>query len=96
MRFISLVFACFLMLCGNATASENVKINHYTNITGNNLLEVLLEFDIAPKWHIFAPYEQEFGSPLKINWQNVSKNDVLEESYSKTKRYTQDMISFDG
>ncbi len=96
MKIFQIVFACFLMLCNNAKAENLVQINNYTKLHENNILEVLLEFDIAPEWHIFAPYEQEFGAPLKIEWQNIKKNNILEESYSQTKRYTQDMISFDG
>ena len=89
------IFFALIAFCSTAKATELVKINEYTNIHDNKL-ELLLEFDIAPDWHIFAPYEQEFGAPLKIEWKNIAGNDVLEESYSKTKCYTQEMISFDG
>jgi hypothetical protein len=76
MKILQVLIACFLFICNNVNASENVKINHYTNLQENNILEVLFEFNIDPDWHIFAPYEQEFGSPLKIEWQNVNKNDI--------------------
>ena len=96
MKIFQICIVCLLMFCNLAKASENVRVKHYTNLSDNNLTEILLEFDIAPNWHIFAPYEQEFGTPLKVEWKNLKKTDVLEESYSKTKRYNQDMISFDG
>lgn len=96
MNFLKIICISLFLLCNNAKANEPVEINAYTKINDNKMLEVLLEFNIAKNWHIFAPYEQEFGSPLKINWLNVSNADVLEESYSKTKRYVNDIISFDG
>ncbi|MBR1948285.1 MAG: thioredoxin family protein [Alphaproteobacteria bacterium] len=96
MRFFRFVCLVLFLLCNNAKANELVDIRAHTNLNNNNMLEVLLEFNIAPQWHIFAPYEQEFGSPLKIEWINVDKPNILEESYAKTHRYTQDMISFDG
>ena len=96
MNFLKIICISLFLLCNNAKANEPVEINAYTKINDNKMLEVLLEFNIAKNWHIFAPYEQEFGSPLKINWLDVSNADVLEESYSKTKRYVNDIISFDG
>ena len=96
MNFLKIICISLFLLCSNAKANELVTINTYTKINDNNFLEVLLEFDIANNWHIFAPYEQEFGSPLKIDWLKLKNEDVLEESYSKTKRYENDIISFDG
>ena len=96
MKFLKVFCVSLFLFCGNVKANELVYINAYTRLNDNNLLEVLLEFDIAKDWHIFAPYEQEFGSPLKVNWFNINNEDVLEESYSKTKRYNNDIVSFDG
>ena len=96
MIFLRIVCLALLFICHNARANELVSIKSYTNHNDNNALEVLLEFDIAKDWHIFAPYEQEFGEPLKVEWLNINNENVLEESYSKTKRYNSDIISFDG
>lgn len=96
MKFIKIICICLFLLCNNVKASELVDISYQTKLNDNDLIEILLEFNIAKDWHIFAPYEQEFGSPLKVEWLNTNKSDVLEESYSKTKRYNNDIISFDG
>ena len=97
MRLLSKILCIsFFLLCSDIKANEFVEIKPYTNFNDKNILEVLLEFDIAKDWHIFAPYEQEFGSPLEIKWLEIDKSDILEESYSKTKRYDNDIVSFDG
>lgn len=96
MNFFKIFCVSLFLLCNNVKASELVDINTYTKLNDDNIQEVLLEFDIAKDWHIFAPYEQEFGEPLKVEWLNINNENILEESYSKTKRYNSDIISFDG
>ena len=96
MRFWKIICISMCLLCNSVRATELVDINTYTKLNDDNIQEVLLEFDIAKDWHIFAPYEQEFGEPLKVEWLNINNENVLEESYSKTKRYNSDIISFDG
>ena len=85
MRFWKIICISMCLLCNSVRATELVDINTYTKLNDDNIQEVLLEFDIAKDWHIFAPYEQEFGEPLKVEWLNINNENVLEESYSKTK-----------
>ncbi len=77
-------------------AADEIDIETFTRYDKDGLFEALIEFDIKPGWHIFAPYEQEFGSPLTIKWRLPEGATILEESFSKTKHYTLDGLSFDG
>lgn len=79
-----------------AQTPDMVDIKAYTDYEKDGLFEVLLEFDIKPGWHLFAPYDQEFGAPLVIQWQTPQNALVLEESFSRTKSFNQEGISFDG
>lgn len=95
--FRGVFYVLFLLLCAyDVTATNIVKATPYTRYNSNGFFEILIEFDIKSGWHIFGPYEQEFGSPLKINWKLGSREKVLEECFSRTKRFDQEDFSFDG
>ena len=97
MKLLKIICLVCLLLCNSVFASENtVEVSSYGKYDKNNNLQVLLEFDIKDNWHVFAPYEQEVGAPLVIEWKNVDKKDILEQSYSKPERFTLDGFSFDG
>ena len=68
-------------LLWRATIDNNiVDISVFTRYGKDGVFEALLEFDIKPGWHIFAPYEQEFGSPLIVNWKLPENTKILEET----------------
>ncbi|MBE6453474.1 MAG: hypothetical protein E7017_01130 [Alphaproteobacteria bacterium] len=96
MKFIKIAFLIILLGSFDCKADELVKFDAYSRYDKAGILETLIEADIKDGWHIFAPYEQEFGSPLNINWINVDKADILEESFSKTEKFNQEDFSFDG
>ena len=96
MKFIKIAFLIILLGSFDCKADELVKFDAYSRYNKAGILETLIEADIKDGWHIFAPYEQEFGSPLNINWINVDKADILEESFSKTEKFNQEDFSFDG
>lgn len=86
----------FIFNCFSAVAGEQVKLDVSTKYLNSDILEVLIKFDIADKWHMFAPYKQEFGEPLSITWKPQNNIQILEESYSHPKRFEQDDFSYDG
>ena len=99
MKFIT-TFCLSLILWTNVFAStiDNniVDISVFTRYGKDGVFEALLEFDIKPGWHIFAPYEQEFGSPLIVNWKLPENTKILEETFSKAETFNQYGLIFDG
>ena len=99
MKFIT-TFCLSLILWTNVFAStiDNniVDISVFTRYGKDGVFEALLEFDIKPGWHIFAPYEQEFGSPLIVNWKLPENTKILEETFSKADTFNQYGLIFDG
>lgn len=83
---------CFLAV----TAKAQVAVQAWNNYTEQGLREVLLEFDIKNGWHIFAPYEQEFGQPLQIDWKLPDDAEILETSYSRPRRFNISGFIYDG
>lgn len=96
MKLFKIVCLCAALWCFPAAAKDNVEIQSFTRYNKDGLLEVLLQFDIQPGWHIFAPYDQEFGAPLTITWQLPENAKILEESFSQPQRFDQQDFSFDG
>lgn len=96
MKFVKLFCLLVVLWCSPAKAEQIVELDYFTRYNNNELLEVILQFNIKSGWHIFAPYQQEFGSPLKIVWQDIDENNILEESFSRTQRFDLDDFSFDG
>ncbi len=96
MKFFSLIVCGILFWCLPTFAQDEVKINAFTHYDASNRLEVLIEFDIQKGWHVFAPYSQEFGSPLTFEWELPQGSVILEESFSRPKRFNQEDFSFDG
>jgi thiol:disulfide interchange protein DsbD len=99
-RRILILICCILGATCSALASEQVQINTYSHsFTGQNnkqQIEVLLEFKIAAKWHLFAPYAQQFGAPLVIQWNLPKDIKLKEENFSRPRRFRDDIVSFDG
>ncbi len=95
-RWITIICLFFTFNCFSAAAEEQVKFDVSTKCTDDSVLEVLIRFDIADGWHIFAPYVQEFGEPLSVTWNSKNDLQILEESYSQTQRFNQDDFSYDG
>lgn len=96
MRWLAIIFLFFSFYCPLANATELVRVDVSTKYSDDSKLEILIKFDIDDGWHIFAPYKQEFGEPLSITWNSKSNYQILEESYSVSRRFNQDDFSFDG
>lgn len=96
MKLFKIVCLCAALWCGPALAKDNVDVQAFTRYSKDGLLEALLEFKIEPGWHIFAPYDQEFGAPLTVTWQLPEGTEILEESFSQPLRFNQQDFSFDG
>ena len=96
MKLLKAVCLFFLLWTNALAATDIVELKTFTRYEKNGIFEALIEFDIKQGWHIFAPYEQEFGSPLAVNWQLPQNTQILEQSFSKTRRFNQDGFSFDG
>ncbi len=96
MKLLSLIIGGILLACWPVRAENPVEVSAFTRYDRNGKLEALIEFDIQSGWHIFAPYEQEFGAPLTFSWRLPENATILEESFSRPERFNQDMFSFDG
>ncbi len=96
MKKLIWVWLCLLLCCRAADAQNLVEIKPYTRIGSNDALEVLLLFDIASEWHIFAPYEQAFGAPLKLKWRLPAGTTIAEEEFSQTQNFEQEGLYYDG
>ncbi len=93
-KIVFAFLACFLC-AQNAVAQDIVNVTAYGH-THNNNLEVLLRFNIRPGWHIFAPYIQTFGTPLKVTWKLPEKTTVAKEKFGRTQHFNQGGLAFDG
>lgn len=93
MRFIRTIVVLIGLLSAIKPASAQVKVDAWSGYNDSGFLEVLLKFAIEEDWHIFAAYEQEFGTPLRIEWPQAK---VLEESFSASQTYRQDGFVYDG
>ena len=91
-RFITTLI--FAVLAFNAKAQVDIK--SWSGYNKDGLWEILLEFDIQKGWHIFAPYNQEFGSPLLVDWHVNEDTAILESSFSRTKTFNTDGFIYDG
>ena len=96
MKLLRLFLIVFSLLLISPQAYSQVKVNAYNGYNTGGLLEVLLEFDIAKDWHIFAAYDQEFGSPLIVDWSQNSDIKVHEESFSAPQEYKIDEFIYAG
>ncbi|MBQ9235486.1 MAG: thioredoxin family protein [Alphaproteobacteria bacterium] len=94
MRYKGVLLAAWLMLTANNAAQAQVQLTAEAGYNDSGRLEVLLEFDIARGWHIFAPLEQEFGQPLKVDWQQPAN--AVEVSFSRPVTYSSEMFSYMG
>ena len=94
---IKLLAAIIGIFCLSAfSAKAQVEVDAWSRLNENENQEVLLEFNIKEGWHIFAPYEQEFGSPLQINWQLSDDETIAEQSFSKPKVFDDNGFIYDG
>ena len=98
MKFCKILFSVFLLWTAAVFAAQpHVSVTPHTRYDDQSeLFEVLLEFDIANGWHIFAPYEQTLGSPLKIEPKLPETAQITEQSFSRPKRFDLDDFSYDG
>lgn len=96
MRLFKAVCLAFWLWTNAATASEIVEIEAYTKYGDDALFEVLIKFDIEPGWHVFAPYEQDFGLPLSVKWTLPKAAKIWENSFSRPQSYDFDGFRFDG
>ena len=98
MKFCKILFSVFLLWTAAVFAAQpHVSVTPHTRYDDQSeLFEVLLEFDIANGWHIFAPYEQALGSPLKIEPKLPETAQITEQSFSRPKRFDLDDFSYDG
>ena len=96
MRKIKLIAASVIFCALAITAKAQVVVKAWNDYTAQGWREILLEFDIQNGWHIFAPYEQEFGQPLVIDWHLPDNTEILETSYSRPKRFDMSGFIYDG
>ena len=96
MKIFKLLSLLLLLMSFSAKAADIVDVKHYSRYDNSGLFEVLLQFNIKSGWHIFAPYEQEFGTPLEIRWTHPDQMTVLEESFSPVQRFSFEDFSYDG
>ena len=96
MKLLGVICWCLWLCCRPVLAQNVVDVKAYGQTGSNGLFEVLLAFDIQPGWHIFAPYEQMFGAPLRVEWRLPEGVAAVEESFSRTRPFNQEGISFDG
>ncbi len=96
MRIKSLVAIVGIFFVWAFSVHAQVDIKNWSRFDDNGNREILLEFNIKKGWHIFAPYEQEFGSPLHINWQLTGGETVIEQSFSKPKVFDDNGFIYDG
>lgn len=79
-----------------APVNAQVDIDGWVKSGHNSTVEILLEFKLKDGWHIFPPYEQEFGAPLQVEWQLPKNAEILEISYSKPKRFDNEGFIYDA
>ena len=69
MKLFKLIFfSLFLLGVVKTSVASNMVSPLAIAREYSSLVEILIEFDIKNGSHIFAPYEQEFGSPLKVHF----------------------------
>lgn len=96
MRIIRIATIFLGILISAFSARAQVAVNAYNCYTSQGWREILLEFDIAKGWHIFAPYEQEFGQPLTVEWKLPEDAEIIENSFTRPQRFEIDDFSYDG
>lgn len=96
MKLLKAVIISLFLACSAAEAQDIVAVTPSARYNAHGLFEAVFEIDIKSGWHIFAAYGQEFGSPLKIKWTLPKGSEILEESFSRTKRFDLEDFSYDG
>ena len=90
-------FIITVLLCLRAVnAGAQVDVNTWNRYNNQGLRDILVEFNIQNGWHIFAPYAQEFGSPLEIKLKSDSPIEVLETSFSRPQTFNMEGFVYDG
>lgn len=96
MRLLRLFILILSLLLISPKAYSQVKVDAFSRYNNEGLLEVLLKFEIAKGWHMFAAYDQEFGSPLHVDWSQNADIKIYEESFSAPQEYKIDEFIYDG
>ncbi|MCQ2741482.1 MAG: thioredoxin family protein [Alphaproteobacteria bacterium] len=95
MKWLKLFFPVYLLWSINSSATPLVDVAAFSNSVQNQT-EILFDFNIQNKWHIYAPYDQEFGEPLRINLNIPENIKIVEQSFSTPKNFNINGSSFDG
>ena len=95
MKWLKLFFPVYLLWSINSSAAPLVDVAAFSNSVQNQT-EILFDFNIQNKWHIYAPYAQEFGEPLRINLNIPENIKIVEQSFSTPKNFNINGFSFDG
>lgn len=98
MKCLKLICLIVLMCCNSVWAmdvSDVVNIRAYRKVEDNKT-NVLLELNIADGWHIFAPFEQQFGAPLNVDWKQIDQQQIIDEAYSMPRQFDVEEFSYFG
>lgn len=96
MHYKKIIFIFLALFCLSKQSFAQVDVSSYNKQISLNQWEFLFEFNIKKGWHIFAPYSQEFGLPLKIEWENSQDFQIIEVGYSAPQTYNLSGFVYDG
>lgn len=96
MFLIRLSIIVAFIFCNVSNVFAQVEVKAWNRYNDQGLRDILIELNIQKGWHIFAPYEQEFGSPLEVSLHSKSSIEELERSFSRPQTFNTDGFIYDG